>query len=89
MLGLVSTPLRPEPEQQEHGREGESAAIFRVVAHIGSSCPATTTRFIRVNQRWIDIMIPLAFVAGILLGGKAGLLRALYMNRMGHAAGGS
>jgi hypothetical protein len=49
---------------------------------------ATTSRFIRVNYRWIDTMTTLAFVAGILLGGNAGLLLALFVRGMGDAAGG-
>ena len=41
------------------------------------------------NQRWIDAMTTLAFVAGILLGGKAGLFLALYLRGMGDAPGGA
>ena len=33
-------------------------------------------------------MTTLAFVAGILLGGKAGLFLAIYMRGMGEASGG-
>jgi hypothetical protein len=36
-----------------------------------------------VNQRWIARMMTLAFVIGILLGGKAGLFLALYVQGMG------
>jgi len=39
-----------------------------------------------IKERWIEPMTTLAFVAGILLGGKAGVFFALYVRGMAPAA---